>query len=63
MRMEMDDTLGVSDWVAGFDLDFNVDDKAEFLDVYASYLKMDYQKMKTDYAYAMNILNETYQLK
>lgn len=33
-KLEMDDTISVSDWVAGFDIDFNVDDWVDFLDVY-----------------------------
>ena len=44
-------------------LDFDIDDRVDFLDIYEPYLKSDYNKMKEDYGKAISILNQTYQLK
>ena len=62
-RIELNDVIGFGDHVNGFDVEFKVDENIDFLDVYAAYLGNDYEKMKTNYIKAIEILNETYQLK
>ena len=62
-RMELNDILGFSDQVKGFDIEFMVDDQISFLDIYSAFLGDDYEKMKNDYRKAIEIMNETYKLK
>ncbi|CAI2363332.1 unnamed protein product [Moneuplotes crassus] len=62
-KIELTDVIGFSDQVKGFDIEFMVDDNIEFLDRYANFLGSDYEKMKKDYQKAIDIMNETYQLK
>ena len=45
-KMELNDVIGFSDQVKGFDIEFMVDDKIDFLDIYAKFLGNDYEKMK-----------------
>ena len=62
-RMELNDIIGFNDQVKGFDIEFMVDDQISFLDIYSTFLGDDYEKMKTDYRKAIEIMNETYKLK
>jgi hypothetical protein len=45
-RMELNDVIGFSDQVKGFDIEFMVDDQIDFLDIYSTFLGDDYEKMK-----------------
>lgn len=60
-RMELNEIL--KDQVNGFDVEFKVGENIDFLDSYSQFLGPDYEKMKKDYKRAIDILNETYQLK
>lgn len=59
--MELNEIL--KDQVNGFDVEFKVGENIDFLDSYSQFLGPDYEKMKKDYKRAIDILNETYQLK
>lgn len=62
-KIDLTDVIGFSDQVRGFDIEFMVDDNLSFLDRYKTFLGSDYTKMQTDYQKAIDIMNETYQLK
>jgi len=62
-KVNLTEVIGFSDKVKGFDIDFMVDDQIDFFDIYAKFLGDDYEKMKIDYKRAMDIMNETFELK
>jgi len=62
-RISLNEVIGFSDQVRGFDIEFMVDDQIDFLDIYAKFLGDDYHKMKKDYKRAIDTMNETFKLK
>ena len=62
-KNEVQEALGESDAVRGFDINKQDANSTKFMDVYKPYLGDEYERMKSTYEWAVRVLNETYKLK